>query len=71
MKFGGAALVLLGLLALLFGGIPYKKTETVAEIGGLKMSARESRKIEIPPILSGLAILAGAVMLLKGRKTPS
>ena len=70
MRLGGAALVLLGLLALLLGGIPYKKTETVAEIGGLKMSAREDRKIEIPPILSGLAILAGAVMFLKGRKTP-
>ena len=68
MKPAGAALILLGFLGLWFGGIPYRKTETVAQIGGLKMQASESRQVEIPPVLSGLAILAGAVMLIKGRK---
>jgi len=70
MKLAGAALVLMGLLALLFGGIPYRKTETMAEIGGLKMQATERKQLEIPPVLSGLAILAGAVMFLKGQRKP-
>ena len=30
MKILGAALVVLGLAGLIFGGIPYKKTETIA-----------------------------------------
>ena len=42
MKILGAALVVLGLAGLIFGGIPYKKTETIAEIGGLKMQATAS-----------------------------
>jgi hypothetical protein len=70
MKQAGAALILLGFLGLWFGGIPYHKTETVAQIGGLKMQANESKQLEIPPVLSGLAILAGAVMLMAGRKSP-
>jgi len=66
----GAALVLLGLLGLLFGGIPYRRTETIAQIGDLKMRATEKRNLELPPIVSGLAILVGATLWFRAGSRP-
>ena len=45
----GAALVVIGLLGLAFGGIPYTKKETVAEFAGLKMQASEKKTLGLPP----------------------
>ncbi len=65
MRALGAILVVLGFLSLLFGGIPYKKTENIAEIGDFKMKVTENKRATIPPVVSGVAILAGAVLLMR------
>jgi hypothetical protein len=62
MKTLGAALVILGLLGLVFGGIPYTKKETVAQIGDFKMQASEKRQLGLPPWAYGIVIVAGAVL---------
>ena len=71
MKIAGAVLVVLGLMGLIFGGIPYQKKQHVADIGDLHMSVKEEKHLDVPPILSGLAILAGAALLFAGRSKPS
>ena len=68
MRIFGAALVILGLLGLTFGGIPYDKKETVAQIGDFKMQATEKRHLTLPPVVFGFAILVGTVLWLKGGK---
>lgn len=68
MRYTGIALVLVGFIALIWGGVPYKKTENIAEIGGLKMQVTEKKEMSIPPWASGIAILAGAVMIFQSRK---
>lgn len=70
MKIVGASLVVLGLAALLFGGIPYKKTESVAQFGDFKMNVTEKKQVAIPPILSGLVVLAGAALFFAGSRKP-
>lgn len=67
MRIAGVVLVALGFAGLLLGGIPYKKTENIAQFGDLKMQVTEKRQLTVPPVLSGLAILAGAVMLFARR----
>jgi hypothetical protein len=70
MRVLGAALALIGLLGLLLGGIPYTRTENVAEIGGLKMSVTEKKRANLPPVVWGAAILVGAAIWFgSGRKT--
>jgi hypothetical protein len=71
MKVLGAALVILGLVGLLLGGIPYNKTETVAQIGDLKMKATERKQVSIPPVVSGLAILVGAAIWFAASRKPT
>jgi hypothetical protein len=70
MKGLGAALMLIGLLGLALGGIPYNKTETVAQFGDLKMRATEKRQA-LPPIVSGAAILVGAAIWFGAGRKPS
>jgi hypothetical protein len=69
MRMAGAVLVVLGFVGLVWGGLPYKKTENVAQFGDLKMQVTEKKQMAIPPVVSGLAILAGAAMLVRGGKS--
>mgnify|MGYP001617038686 CR=1 FL=1 len=70
MKAVGAVLVVLGFLGLVFGGIPYNRRETIAEIGGLKMQATEKRQLALPPVLNGLAILVGTALWFRAGRKP-
>lgn len=70
MRAIAAVLVLLGFLGLLFGGISYNKSETVAQIGDLKMKATEKKEFPIPPLVSGLAILVGAAIWFSAGRRP-
>jgi len=68
MRIAGVVLVVLGFAGLFYGGIPYKKTENVAQFGDLKMQVTEKKQFTVPPFVSGLAILAGAAMFFAGGK---
>jgi len=71
VKALGAALVVIGLLGLAFGGIPYTKKETLAEIGSLKMQTSEKKTLGLPPFVNGILILVGTTLWFKaGRISP-
>lgn len=62
----GAVLVALGFVTLALGGFGYRKTENIAEIGDFKMNVSERKRFDVPPLVSGIVILAGAALLLRG-----
>lgn len=66
MRLFGAILVVLGLLALVYGGISYTKREKVVDLGPIEATATEKKQIPISPIAGGLAVVAGAVMIVAG-----
>jgi uncharacterized membrane protein YidH (DUF202 family) len=68
MKALGVVLVLLGLLALVYGGVSYTKREKVVDLGPIEATATERHHVPVPPIAGGLAVLAGTVMIFAGRK---
>ena len=59
----GVALIVLGLLALVYQGITYTSRETVIDIGPLHATADRQKTLPLPPVL-GLAAMAGGVVLL-------
>ena len=59
----GILLVVVGLISLLMGGISWTREETVLDLGPIEATTRERETIPIPPILGGL-LLAGGVVLL-------
>lgn len=72
MRLFGVVLVVLGLLAMVYGGISYTKREKVLDLGPIQATATEKKQIPLPPIVGGLAVLAGAVMIVAGgRRVPA
>jgi hypothetical protein len=62
----GVILIVLGVLALAYQGITYTTHKKVLHVGPLQATTEEHRTIPLPPVLGGVAILAGAVLLLAG-----
>ena len=62
-------LIVLGVIALAWGGISYTRDETVLDLGPIEAQAERRETIPLPPILGIVAIGAGVVLLLVGRKT--
>jgi hypothetical protein len=62
----GIVLIVLGALILAYQGITYTSKEKVLEIGPLKVEAEKEKTIPLPPILGGVAVAAGIVMVVVG-----
>jgi len=68
MKLLGIILIILGVLALTYQGIRYTTREKLIDIGPLKVTATEKKTIPLPPIVGGVAIVAGIALILADRK---
>jgi hypothetical protein len=71
MKIFGIILIVLGVLALVYQGIQYTTREKILDIGSLKVTADTKRVIPLPPIVGGVALVAGIVMVVLGRRKTS
>jgi len=60
----GIALIALGLIALAYQGITYTTSEKVVDLGPLKITAQKEKTIPLPPILGGLALAGGIVLVV-------
>jgi hypothetical protein len=66
----GIILIAIGIIALAYGGITYTKREKVIDAGPLQVSADKEKTIPLPPILGGICLVGGIVLVLAGgRKT--
>ena len=63
MKTIGIILVILGILALVYGGINYTKNRTVLQVGSVNVTATEHKSIPVPAV-AGVVVLIGGVALL-------
>ena len=68
MKLPGIILIVLGCLALAYQGIRYTTQENVIDIGSLKVTASEKKTLPLPPIVGGIALVAGIALVLADRK---
>jgi hypothetical protein len=64
----GILLVVLGGLALVYQGFNYTRQEKVLDIGPIHATADTQEHVPLPPIVGGLALAAGAVLLVIGAK---
>lgn len=65
----GIALIIFGVVGLGYQGFTYTKQEKIAEIGELKITADTEKTIHFPPLLGGLALAAGIILVVVGRKS--
>lgn len=57
-------LIVLGVLAIAYGGFNYRSRESVVDIGNLHVTAERSHPITLPPIAGALAIGAGIILFV-------
>ena len=69
MKIAGIVLIVVGILALVYQEFSYTQTKQDAKIGSLEIQHQETHDVPIPPIVGGLCIVAGVVVLVAGGRT--
>ena len=67
----GIALIVLGVVALAYQGITYTSRETVIDIGLIHATADTQKTIPLYPLLGGLALAGGIVLVVVGAKKSS
>ena len=60
----GALLILAGVIALSVGGFSFTTRDKVADVGPIQVTTERQRSVPLSPILSGLAIAAGVVLIV-------
>jgi len=65
----GVVLIILGALALAYQGITYTTHKKVLDIGPIQATKEEHKTIPLPPVLGGIALVGGIVLMIgAGRK---
>jgi uncharacterized membrane protein len=60
------ALIVAGLLGLLYGGFSYTKDTTAVKLGPIELSVKERKTVDVPLWVGVGAIAVGAVLLVVG-----
>ena len=68
MKALGIVLIVLGVLALAYGGFTYTHEKKVVDLGPIQASRKETNTVQLPPILGIAAIIGGGVLLFTGKR---
>jgi hypothetical protein len=64
MKPIALALIVIGLIGLLWGGLSWTRKDTVVDAGPIQITHDKRESLPIPPIAGGIALAAGVVLLM-------
>ena len=68
MKALAIVLIVLGVLALAYGGFTYTREKKVVDLGPIQATRKETNTVPLPPILGLAAIIGGGVLLFTGKR---
>jgi len=64
----GIVLIVIGIFALAYQGISYTKREKIVDVGPIHATKDTTKTIPLPPILGGLSLIGGIVLIAAGAK---
>ncbi|MEZ4416667.1 MAG: DUF3185 domain-containing protein [Gemmatimonadota bacterium] len=64
----GVALLALAAISFVIGGIPFTREETVLDIGPIEATAETTDHVPLPPIVGGIALVGGLILLVGGAR---
>jgi uncharacterized membrane protein len=62
----GILLIVLGALILAYQGINYTRQKKVLDVGSVHLTTETHERIPLPPILGGLALVGGVILVVMG-----
>ena len=63
-RIAGMILIVIGLIGLIWGGISWTENKTIVDVGPIEATAQEQETIPITPVVGGIALVAGIVLLV-------
>jgi uncharacterized membrane protein YidH (DUF202 family) len=63
----GIALIVIGIVALMYQGFTYTTRKKVLDIGPIQATKEEHQTIPIPPVIGVIAVISGVAVLALGR----
>jgi UDP-N-acetylmuramyl pentapeptide phosphotransferase/UDP-N-acetylglucosamine-1-phosphate transferase len=69
-RIAGMILIVIGLIGLIWGGISWTEEETLVDIGPIEARTEEQKSIPITPIVGGIALVVGFVLLVVPSRKP-
>jgi hypothetical protein len=63
-RIAGLVLVIVGLVALMWGGIFWTDRDTVIDAGPLQVETAEREGVALPPVLGAVALVGGIILLV-------
>ncbi len=64
----GVLLIILGVAAMIYGGFNFSTKKNVVDAGPIQINKTEHHSVPIPPILGGVCVIGGIVLLVMGAK---
>jgi hypothetical protein len=63
-RIAGIVLVIVGVVILLWGGVFWTDRDTIVDVGELEVTTESREGVAVPPILGGVALVAGILLLV-------
>jgi len=64
-KIIGIVLIVLGVVGLAYGGLSWTRRDTIVDAGPIEITADKTERVPLPPIVGGLLLIAGVVLVMK------
>ena len=64
----GVVLIALGAIALIYQGISYRSRETVLDVGPLHATAERQKTLPLPPVIGGVVLVGGVILVVVGMR---
>jgi hypothetical protein len=62
----GIILIIVGIVGFAYGGMSFSTHKKDAQLGPVEIGHQESHGFSVPPVLSGLLVVGGIVLLVAG-----
>ncbi len=70
MKVLGSILIIIGIVALVYGGFTYTRQRKVLDVGPIQARTTERHTVPISPVVGGICLVAGIVLVAADRERP-
>ena len=69
MKALGIALVVLGIVGLIYGGVSWTYRDKVVDAGPIEITKDKTKSLPVPPVAGAIFLVAGVLVLMRGDKS--
>lgn len=64
----GIILIVIGVAGFALGGLSFTRKEKVLDVGPIEATADDKKTVPIPPLLAGIAVVGGVILVAVGSR---